>query len=109
MVNEAFKKDLNKFVANSTASTELPAGSPRRYEPEMGISKHNEKIHRENSHSTRHQNLPFTFSKPVKNKPTIVKVCSSCDSPVYVHKNCVGIVCRTCGIYSTVKEIEYYG
>lgn len=109
MVNETFKKDISKFVSDSSVSAELPAGvTPRRYEPECGVSKHNARIHKESAHVDKYSNLPFSFSKPNfgegKNKST-VKVCTNCNTEVYVHTNAVGIICRACGKYASLKEI----
>lgn len=107
MVNDTFTKDLNKFVSSSTVSTELTAGSPRRYDPECGVSKHNARIHKESALADKHKNLPFTFSKPTFSgaKKNIIKVCSNCDTEVYVHTNAVGVICRSCGKYASLKEV----
>ena len=97
MVNETFKKDLNKFVAKTTVSSELAPGAPRRYEPEGGVAKHND--------------LPFSFSKPTFSgaKKTTIKLCANCDAEVLVHTNAVGVICRSCGKYSSLKEVELNG
>ena len=109
MVNDIFKQDINKFISDSSVSTELPAGvTPRRYEPEGGVRKHNARIHKESAHVDKYSNLPFSFSKPtfgdIKKKST-TKVCSNCDAEVYVHTNAVGVICRACGKYASLKEI----
>ena len=111
MVNEAFKKDLNKFVSSTTVSTELPPGSPRRYEPECGVSKLNAKIHKDSDFADKHKNLPFSFSKPVFSgtKKSTIKLCANCMTEVYVHTNAVGIVCRACGEYASLLEVEING
>lgn len=109
MVNDTFKKDIAKFVEKSTVSTELPPGSPRRYEPNVGLAKHNKRIHTESAYADKYKNLPFTFSKPEKSKPLKLKLCGNCEQEVFVHKNCVGIVCRHCGKYSPIKEVEING
>ncbi len=110
MVNETFKQDLNKFISNSSVSSELPAGvTPRRYEPECGVSKHNTRIHKESAYADKYKNLPFTFSKPDfggSTSKSTVKVCSNCETPVYVHTNAIGIICRSCGKYASLKEIQ---
>ena len=46
-MNKQFAKDIAKGVQRSTIQQELPAGSPRRYEPEEGVRKLNERIHKE--------------------------------------------------------------
>jgi hypothetical protein len=110
MVNEVFKKDLSKFMSESTVSSELPAGeTPRRYEPSCGVKAHNSRIHKESNFADKYKNLPFTFSKPSfgeANKRSVIKVCSNCETSVYVHYNAVGIICRNCGKYSSLKEIQ---
>lgn len=105
MINETFIKDLNKHVTSSQVSTELPPGSPRRYDPIDGLSKHNARIHRESAYADKYKNLPYTFSSPTKSKTLTKKLCSNCDNEVIVHHNCVGVVCTLCGKYSSVKEI----
>ena len=99
-------RDITKYLNNNTVSTELPAGATRRYEPEIGVKKHNERIHKESAYADSYKNLPFTFSAPKKNKSSILKQCTNCESLVYVHKTCVGVVCKTCNKYSSVKEIQ---
>ena len=110
MVNETFKKDISKFVSESSVSAELPAGvTPRRYEPECGVSKHNARIHKESAHVDKYSNLPFSFSKPnfgEGKKKSTIKVCGNCNTEVYVHTNAVGIICRACGKYASLKEIQ---
>jgi len=111
MFNETFKKDLNKFVAKTTVSSELAPGAPRRYEPEGGVAKHNARIHKESSFVDKHKNLPFSFSKPTFSgaKKTTIKLCANCDAEVLVHTNAVGVICRSCGKYSSLKEVELNG
>lgn len=111
MVNDVFKKDLNKFVSNTTVSTELPPGSPRRYEPECGVSKHNARIHKETSFVDKNKNLNFSFSKPNfgGTKKSTIKVCSLCGAEYYVHTNAIGVICRSCGKYASLKEVEIDG
>ena len=69
MANSELNKAITKHVKNSNlgGSQELTPGSaPRRYEPASGITKHNERIHRESKQMEKNGNLPFTFSKPNK-------------------------------------------
>ena len=111
MVNEAFKSDLNKFVADTTVSTELTPGTPRRYEPEVGVAKHNARIHKETSFVDKHKKLEFSFTKPTFSgiKKTVVKLCSNCNAEVFVHTNAVGVICRACGKYASLKEVTIDG
>ena len=104
MVNDTFIKDLNKALTKDSISTELTPGSPRRYEPEVGIAKHNKRIHSESSYADKYKNLPFTFSKPTKNKITRIKFCSNCNTAVEVNKNAVGIICNVCNKYASLLE-----
>lgn len=104
MVNETFIKDLKKVFKNDTISTELSPGSPRRYEPEKGVRKHNERIHSESRHADHYKNLPFTFSKVPQARGSVVKFCSNCGSASYVHKNAVGIICNSCNKYASLLE-----
>jgi len=104
MVNETFVKDLSKALAKDTISTELSPGTPRRYEPEQGVRKHNERIHAESRHADHYKNLPFTFSKPEKSKGKCLKFCANCNTDVIVNKNAVGIICRACNKFSKLLE-----
>lgn len=104
MVNETFIKDLNKSLRKDTINTELTPGTPRRYEPEQGIRKHNERIHAESSFADKSKNLPFSFSKPAKNKIIRIKFCSNCGAPAEVNKNAFGIICATCKKYARLLE-----
>lgn len=108
MVNDTFIKDLSKALKKDSVSSELPPGSPRRYEPAAGVNKHNARIHSESSYADKYKNLPFTFSKPAKNKITRIKFCSKCNSPVEVNKNAVGVICRACNQYTTLLEEPIY-
>lgn len=108
MVNDTFIKDLSKALTKDSVSSELPAGTPRRYDPVAGVAKHNARIHSESSYADKYKNLPFTFSKPAKNKITRIKFCSNCNAAAEVNKNAVGIVCRTCNKYTTLLEEPIY-
>ncbi len=108
MVNSELQNDVKRHLAKQTISTELPSGTDRRYEPSSGIKKHNERIHSETAYTDKYKNLDFSFSKPKKEKRTIIKLCSNCESPVSVATNCVGIICRSCGKYSNVIEVTKY-
>ena len=111
MVNGEFVKDLSKAIIKSDlgGSKELPAGeTPRRYEPTLGINKHNERIHKESAQMDKHGNLPFTFSKPntgSKARKTVIK-CDNCGKVLLGNVNTIGIVCSGCNTYSSVTQIE---
>ncbi len=108
MVNSVLQNDIKRHLNKQTISTELPAGTPRRYEPSLGINKHNERIHSETAYNDKYKNLDFSFSKPKKEKRLITKLCGNCEKPVSVASNCVGIICRSCGKYSNVTEVIKY-
>jgi hypothetical protein len=107
VVNKEFQKDIKKYLDKTTVKSELEAGAtPRRYDPACGVKKHNERIHRESEYADKYKNLPFEFSKPKKAKRQTVKVCANCGKPVHVSVDCIGLICRGCGKYSAVEEVE---
>jgi len=107
-MNNQFTKDIQKGIIKEPIKQVLDPGStPRRYEPESGIKKHNERIHRESRYVDEHKKLPFTFSKPPKPKGRSALV--SCDNCGFVTSGTtatVGIVCRNCKKFSTVTEVD---
>lgn len=106
-MNNQFIKDLQKNITNSPSlNQELSAGTPRRYEPSLGIGKHNERIHRESKYTDINKNLPFTFRKPLKAKgtPTYVK-CDNCGNITSATTITVGIICKNCNKFSSVTEV----
>lgn len=108
MVNKEFSKDIAKALKKESISSELkPGETKRRYEPVGGVKNLNDRIHRESLQLDKYGNLPFSFSKPVKNtnKRYTVKVCENCGEQVMVHENCIGIACSTCHKYSSVVDI----
>ena len=83
-----------------------PGATPRRWEPEEGTKKLNERIHRESKYTDDHMNLPFKFSKPVGSKRQKTVQCTKCDTYYRVNITTVGLVCNTCHKYSSVKDVE---
>ncbi len=83
-----------------------PGTAKRRWEPEGGLGKHNERIHRESKYTDEHKNLPFTFSKPRKAGRRQYMECSECGYIVYVSINTVGIICNECKSYVSVNVKE---
>lgn len=82
-----------------------PGATPRRWEPEGGVQKHNERIHRESKLSDN-KNLPFSFRKPPKPiGRTALLVCDNCGAYVSGTKATVGVICRECKKFSTVSEV----
>lgn len=82
-----------------------PGATKRRWEPVGGVNKHNERIHRESKYADEYKNLPFTFSKPKKSGRRQYMECSECGNVVYVSINTVGIICKECNAYVSVKEV----
>ena len=105
MVNSEFSKDIKKALDKESISSELDAGAtPRRYEPEGGVKKLNERIHKE-SKIMDNKNLPFSFSKPPKtNKTVVAKFCSNCGHKVFVSRNSISIICSSCKTFSSLKD-----
>jgi len=106
-MNSEFTNDIKKIIKSSDTGGELAPGSvDRRYEPVGGINKHNAKIHSDSAYADKYKNLPFSFSKPKKSKPTYLKICANCGAYVNVTKNTVGIICTKCKTYSKVLEVD---
>jgi DNA-directed RNA polymerase subunit RPC12/RpoP len=82
-----------------------PGSTGRRWEPEGGVRKHNEKIHRESNYVDTYGNLPFTFSKPKKSGRKAYMKCAKCGHIVHVSINTVGMVCKECNAYVSVEEV----
>ena len=78
----------------------------RRWVPPGGIKKHNEKIHRESKIADDHKNLPFTFSKPTKDKRHEWFECVECGRVISAPVNTVMCVCPDCKKATKVKVIK---
>jgi len=106
-MNDQYIKDLQKNIVKSQPlQQELPAGTPRRYEPTLGVKKHNERIHNESRYLDHYKNLPFTFSKPHKSKGRTSYVkCDNCGNITPATTVTVGIICKKCNKFSSVKEV----
>jgi len=106
MVNSEFVKDISKTIQNTPVRQELPPGTPRRYEPNAGLGKHNERIHRESKQVDTHKNLPFSFRKPPKamGRSVVVK-CNNCGNITSGTTATVGIICKVCGKFSSVTGV----
>jgi predicted Zn-ribbon and HTH transcriptional regulator len=105
-MNEQFSKDVSKYVKQTSLNQELTPGStPRRYEPNGGLRRHRERIHKE-SKAVDDKNLDFTFSKPWKRKgATAVLACDGCGYRLSGTVVTVGIICPECKEFSTVSEV----
>lgn len=108
MVNNEFVKDISKSMDVSGLNQEFAPGSVgRRYEPDCGIKKHNERIHRESKLADTNSSLPFSFSKPKKYKKARLIRCCNCGNVTSADVNTVGIICTNCKQYSNVEEYKY--
>lgn len=106
-MNEQFVKDVASSVTKEPINQRLSPGSPRRYEPEMGLKKHRERIHRESKQADDWKNLPFTFSKPPKPKGRSTYIrCDNCGHITSGTTATVGIICKECGKFSSVTEVD---
>lgn len=105
-MNEQYIRDTKKLIKDTPLNQELPAGSPRRYEPKGGVNNHNARIHKE-SKVIDQKNLEFNFRKP--QKPMGRSAYIKCDNCGYVTSGTTataGIVCPECKKFSTVTEVE---
>ncbi len=82
-----------------------PGSTPRRWEPEEGVTNLNHRIHRESRQVDERGTLDFTFSKPKHVGRRSFKRCDNCGHTSYVPINTVGIICNTCHSYASVKEV----
>ena len=107
-MNNEFFKDIAKHVKKKPLDQELTPGStPRRYEPNDGIRRHVDRIHRE-SKSADGKNLDFTFGKPWKPKgASAVLACDNCGYQLSGTVVTVGVICPECKEFSTVSEVKY--
>ncbi len=99
-------KAVERNLKNTSIDSTLPPGSPRRWEPEQGIKKHNEHIHRESKYADDHKNLPFSFSKPKRDIKCTLFVCNSCGEFMYSSINTVGVICRSCKKFVKVSKVD---
>ena len=86
----------DEFKVDGNVGELSPGSTPRRWEPEIGINKHREKIHRESKYADNHKNLPFSFSKPKKVGRRTLFACSECGHVIYTGVNAVGMICPEC-------------
>ena len=83
-----------------------PGATPRRWEPQEGVGKLNERIHKESKLADSHKNLPFSFRKPKKamGGNALIK-CNNCGAITFGTTVTVGIICKNCNEFSTVTEV----
>lgn len=82
-----------------------PGSTGRRWIPDGGEKKHRQRIHRDSQFADKYKNLPFSFSKPRRNKRHKDVRCSGCLVVFNTPVNTVGIVCPECKKYCSVEEI----
>lgn len=105
-MNNEFTKDISKAIKNAEIKQRITPGSVgRRYEPECGLKKYREKIHKESKFADDNKNLPFTFSKPNKPKRSKTVKCCNCGNISTANINTVGIICSNCNQFSAVEEV----
>jgi len=83
---------------------ELFGSGKRRWEPEGGLHKHREKIHKE-SKQFDNKNLPFTLSKPQRRTGHNAFECEGCGYIMWLPKNTVMVICSECNKLKNVKEL----
>lgn len=82
-----------------------PGSADRRYDPEIGLGKHRERIHRESKRSDE-KNLPFTFSKPKRGSPSnVLYECEECGDELFSGKNTFMVICTTCKAVRKVVKV----
>ena len=100
---------FEKSILNSNlgGSKELSPGEVgRRYEPEGGLKRHRERIHKESAYADSNLNLPFEFSKPKKSGRQELKRCYECGEAIYTSINTVGFICKNCGKFVKAERID---
>lgn len=83
-----------------------PGVTARRWEPDGGVKKLNERIHKESRFADTHKNLPFSFRKPPKAMGRDkIFICGNCGAYINGTSATVGVICRSCNKFSTVTEV----
>jgi rubrerythrin len=82
-----------------------PGSTKRRWVPEGGEKKLREKIHRESKFADDYKKLPFTFSKPPRNKKHRWFECTACGRILEAPINTIMCVCPICKKVTEVKGI----
>jgi hypothetical protein len=78
----------------------------RRWIPEGGLSKHNEKIHKESKFADDHKKLPFTLSKPKKNGKMVCFQCVECGRVITAGPSTIMCICPDCKKVTKVERVE---
>lgn len=78
----------------------------RRWIPEGGLKRHADKIHKESKIADNYKNLPFTFSKPPRNKKHKWFECTICGRTFEAPINTIMCACPICKKVTKVESIE---
>jgi hypothetical protein len=71
----------------------------------MGKRKYRERIHKDAKFSSDNKNLPYSFSKPKKEKATNRHFeCSVCQEDLFGTEDTYLIICSKCGHVNKVRE-----
>lgn len=106
-MNSAFNDDISKAVKNTSIGQELSPGSVgRRYEPNEGESNLRKRIHKESKYVDTYGDLPYSFRKPYKQMGANALIsCDNCGNVTQATTATKGIICRSCGEFSSVTEV----
>lgn len=109
-MNQQLVNDIAKGIKSESINQELSPGSPRRYTPEGGVRRHNERIHKESKYADDWKSLPFSFRKPPKprGRSTAI-ICDNCGHITHGSTATVGMICTACKKFVSVSEIEVDG
>ena len=83
-----------------------PGSTKRRWIPDGGLNNHRDKIHRESKFVDDYKNLPFSFSKPQRNKKTVLFKCIECGRYLYAPINTFMCGCPVCKKATKVERIK---
>lgn len=76
----------------------------------MGKKKYREMIHKDSKRLDDHGNLPFTFSKPTKQKPCNTPFrCEKCGRTSAVSEESILVICGCCKHINKIKDIKKKG
>jgi len=85
-----------------------PGATPRRWEPDGGVTSLNNRIHKESKFADTHKKLPFSFRKPLKAKGSRSLIqCDNCGAITIGTTITVGIICKKCNKFSSTSEVLF--
>jgi hypothetical protein len=106
-VNSQFEADVRKGLSNINFNQELPPGTPRRWEPECGTTRLEERIRKETAYAIDNKKLPFSVQKPPKPRGYSVLIsCDNCGYVTYGTNITTGIICPKCKTFSSVTVVK---